>query len=239
MDRGGNPSCRAQPVDRDSNPSCRAQPVDRGGNPSCRAQPEDRGGNPSCRAQPVDRGGNPSCRAQPVDRGSNPSCRAQPVDRGGNHSRQAQPVDRGGNHSRQAQPVDRGGNPSGVAGLQAWEDEKLTHIKGTFRVENKDLRLIRHLSASRSVSIVIYDRHNSSELDGQLLFSALYTLSYVDTAFKDTRTIPWSSVTTKYIVQSFYHKKRVTLGLIARGFSNVSYIKKCALQHTKSLKKSD
>ena len=42
------------------------------------------------------------------------------------------------------------------------------------------------------------------------------------------------------IVQSFYHKKRVNLGLIAReGFSNVSYIKKCALQHTKSLKESD
>ena len=43
-----------------------------------------------------------------------------------------------------------------------------------------------------------------------------------------------------HIVQSFYHKKRVNLGLIAReGFSNVSYIKKCALQHTKSLKESD
>ena len=42
------------------------------------------------------------------------------------------------------------------------------------------------------------------------------------------------------IVQSFYHKKGVNLGLIAReGFSNVSYIKKCALQHTKSLKESD
>ena len=42
------------------------------------------------------------------------------------------------------------------------------------------------------------------------------------------------------LVQSFYHKKRVNLGLIAReGFSNVSYIKKCALQHTKSLKESD
>ena len=42
------------------------------------------------------------------------------------------------------------------------------------------------------------------------------------------------------IVQSFYHKKRVYLGLIAReGFSNVSYIKKCALQHTKSLKESE
>ena len=35
-------------------------------------------------------------------------------------------------------------------------------------------------------------------------------------------------------------QKRVNLGLIAReGFSNVSYIKKCALQHTKSLKKSE
>ena len=35
-------------------------------------------------------------------------------------------------------------------------------------------------------------------------------------------------------------QKRVNLGLIAReGFSNVSYIKKCALQHTKSLKESD
>ena len=42
------------------------------------------------------------------------------------------------------------------------------------------------------------------------------------------------------VVQSFYHKERVNLGLIAReGFSNVSYIKKCALQHTKSLKESD
>ena len=35
-------------------------------------------------------------------------------------------------------------------------------------------------------------------------------------------------------------EKRVNLGLIAReGFSNVSYIKKCALQRTKSLKESD
>ena len=35
-------------------------------------------------------------------------------------------------------------------------------------------------------------------------------------------------------------QKRVNLGLIAReGFSNVSCIKKCALQHTKSLKESD
>ena len=35
-------------------------------------------------------------------------------------------------------------------------------------------------------------------------------------------------------------QKRVNLGLIAReGFSNVSCIKRCALQHTKSLKESD
>ncbi len=43
-----------------------------------------------------------------------------------------------------------------------------------------------------------------------------------------------------HLVQSFYHKKRVNPGLIAReGFSNVSYITKCALQHTKSLKESN
>ena len=47
-------------------------------------------------------------------------------------------------------------------------------------------------------------------------------------------------VPTVVVVQSFYHKKGVNLGLIAReGFSNVSYMKKCALQHTKSLKESD
>ena len=46
-------------------------------------------------------------------------------------------------------------------------------------------------------------------------------------------------ITVTNLVQSFYHKKGST-GLIAReGFSNVSYIKKCALQHTKSLKESD
>ena len=49
-----------------------------------------------------------------------------------------------------------------------------------------------------------------------------------------------ATAATASLVQSFYHKKRVNLGLIAReGFSNVSYIKKCALQHTKSLKESD
>ena len=43
------------------------------------------------------------------------------------------------------------------------------------------------------------------------------------------------------VVQSFYHKERVNLGLIAReGFSNVSYIKNVLYNiATKSLKESD
>ena len=64
-----------------------------------------------------------------------------------------------------------------------------------------------------------------------------HVLSLVDLKWNDPLA---TRVGSRAIVQSFYHKKRVNLGLIAReGFSNVSYIKKCALQHTKSLKESD